>query len=76
MWRLVKDCVGMTDLQSLPLPVDMLEPYTEGMKGGEHVLYADLLDKVDDADCPKCYIILKYGVSLSIVHSVSLCPRI
>lgn len=48
---MVKDFVGMTDLQSLPLPVDMLEPYTEGMKGAEHVLYADLLDKVDHARC-------------------------
>jgi hypothetical protein len=49
LWRLAKDFVGIKDLQSLPLPIDIMEPYTECMKGGEHVEYAELLDMVGSA---------------------------
>lgn len=53
-WRLAKDLIGtLNDFQSLPLPVDVQEPYTEGMKGGEHILYAELLDKVCAPGHPK-----------------------
>eukprot|EP00884_Botryococcus_braunii_P013431 jgi/Botrbrau1/22089/Bobra.0206s0015.1 len=45
IWTLLKDLIGISDLQSLPFPVDMIGPYTDGMIGAEHVMYTDLLDK-------------------------------
>jgi hypothetical protein len=64
LWRLAKDFVGIKDLQSLPLPIDIMEPYTECMKGGEHVEYAELLDLVGSAglaDATPCVLDSHFG---------------
>jgi hypothetical protein len=52
IWRLARDFVGIKDLQSLPVPIDLMEPYTECMMGAQHVEYTELLDLVR-SDTPR-----------------------